>query len=214
MPNQYIRVLTKPSATTFAEELRKAGWDITLVQLLFMILAGVVLGLITALFSSAVATAYATGSNLTGSSLQAYRSFIVASSVGGAFSRIISVPLTFFIGVGIQFLVAKAFKGQGTFLTQSYTTLLYQAPIYIITSLLGLLAIIPVAGAIIAGIMGLALFVYSVVLNVYQIMATHRLSGGKATAVVLIPYAIGFVLLLLCGIAFGALLVAVLHNVH
>ncbi|HEV2660564.1 MAG TPA: hypothetical protein VGU68_08160, partial [Ktedonobacteraceae bacterium] len=51
LPNQYKRVLTKPSASTFAEELRKASWDITFVQLLIMIVAGVVLGLITALFS-------------------------------------------------------------------------------------------------------------------------------------------------------------------
>jgi Yip1 domain len=214
LPSQYRRVLTKPSASTFAEELRKASWDITFVQLLIMIVVGVVLGLITALLSSAAANAYVANSDLTGSSLQAYRSFVVAGSVGGAFSRIISVPLSFFIGVGIQYLIAKAFKGQGTFLTQGYTALLYQAPIYIISSLLGLLGIIPVAGAAIAGIIGLALFVYSVVLNVYQIMATHRLSGGKATAVVLIPYAIGFVLLLLCGIAFSALIFAALHNVH
>jgi hypothetical protein len=214
LPNQYIRVLTKPSASTFAEELRKASWDITFIQLLIMIVVGVVLGLITALFSGAVASSYAANSNLTGSSMQAYQSFVVAGSVGGAFSRIISVPLSFFIGVGIQFLIAKAFKGQGTFLTQGYTALLYQAPLYIISSLLGLLGVIPVAGAAIAGILGLALFVYSIVLNVYQIMATHRLSGGKATAVVLIPYAIGFLLLLLCGIAFGALLLTALHNVH
>ena len=214
LPNQYIRVLTKPSASTFAEELRKASWDITFIQLLIMIVVGVVLGLITALFSGAVASSYAANSNLTGSSMQAYQSFVVAGSVGGAFSRIISVPLSFFIGVGIQFLIAKAFKGQGTFLTQGYTALLYQAPLYIISSLLGLLGVIPVAGAAIAGILGLALFVYSIVLNVYQIMATHRLYGGKATAVVLIPYAVGVLLVVLCGIAFSALIIAALHNVH
>ncbi len=214
LPNQYIRVLTKPSASTFAEELRKASWDITFVQLLIMIGVGVVLGLITALFSSALASSYVANSNLTGASMQTYTSLLVASSVGSAFIRIISIPLSFFIGVGIQFLIAKAFKGEGTFLTQSYTALLYQVPVYVISSVLGLLGIIPVAGGVIVGIIALALFVYSVVLNVYQLMATHRLSGGKATAVVLIPYAIGFVLLLLCGIAFGALLVAALHNVH
>lgn len=214
LPNQYIRVLTKPSPITFAEELRKASWDITFVQLLIMIVAGVVLGLITALFSGAVASSYIANSDLTGSSLQAYRSFVVAGSVGGAFSRIFFVPLSFFIGVGIQFLLAKAFKGQGTFLVQSYTSLLYQVPIYIISSLLGLLGIIPIAGTIIVTIVGLALLVYSIVLNVYQIMATHRLSGGRATAVVLIPYAIGLLLILLCGIAFGALLFAALRNAH
>lgn len=214
LPNQYIRVLTKPSASTFAEELRKASWDITFVQLLIMIVVGVVLGLITALFTGAVASSYAASSDITGSSLQAYRSLVVASSVGGAFLRIILIPLSFFIGVGIQFLIAKAFKGEGTFLTQSYTTLLYQVPIYVISSLLGLLGIIPIAGAIIAGILGLAILVYSIVLNVYQIMATHRLSGGKASAVVIIPYVVGFLLVVLCSIAFGVILFNALHSIH
>src|SRR5262245_56839037 len=31
LPNQYITVLTKPSAATFAEEQGKAGWDIVWV---------------------------------------------------------------------------------------------------------------------------------------------------------------------------------------
>ncbi len=214
LPNQYIRVLTKPSPATFAEELHKASWDITLVQLLIMIIVGIVFGIITALFSSAIANSYVSNSNLTGSSMQAFRALLISSSIGGAFLRIITVPLSFFIGVGIQFLLAKAFKGEGTFLTQSYTTLLYQVPIYIISSVISLLGIIPVAGGIIVLIIGLALFVYSVVLNVYQIMATHRLSGGRAAAVVLIPYAVGLLLLLLCGIAFGALLLTTLRNVH
>lgn len=214
LPNQYIRVLTKPSASTFAEELRKSSWDITFVQLLIMIGVGVVFGLITALFSGALTSSYAVNSGLTGSSLQAYRSAVVATSFGSAFLRIILIPLYFFIGVGIQFLIAKAFKGQGTFLTQSYTTLLYQVPIYVISSLLGLLSLIPVAGIFIGIIIALAILVYSIVLNVFQIMATHRLSGGKAAAVVLIPYAVAVFLTLVCSIAFAALLVAALHNIH
>src|SRR5450432_3664766 len=48
LPNQYIRVLTKPGATTFAEELPKASWDITLIQILIMVVVAIVLGLIRA----------------------------------------------------------------------------------------------------------------------------------------------------------------------
>src|SRR6266568_2788245 len=32
LPNQYIKVLTKPSARTFAEEIGKASWDIVWIQ--------------------------------------------------------------------------------------------------------------------------------------------------------------------------------------
>jgi len=33
--------------------------------------------------------------------------------------------MTFFIGQGIYYLLAKAFRGTGTFLVQRYTTLLF-----------------------------------------------------------------------------------------
>ena len=85
---------------------------------------------------------------------------------------------------------------------------------YVISSLLSLLSVIPIAGIIIVGLVSLVVFIYSIVLNVYQIMAVHRLSGGKATWVVLIPYIILFVLLLLCGIVAGAVIVSMLKNVH
>ena len=40
----------------------------------------------------------------------------------------------------------------------------------------------------------LGLFVYSLVLNVFSIMAAHRMSGGRASGVVLIPYGVFVVL--------------------
>ena len=214
LPNQYIRVLTKPGATTFAEELPKASWDITLIQILIMVVVAIVLGLIRAAITSATTNATLSSTGLSSANLQAFSSLIYATSFGSVFLSIISVPLTFFIGVGILFLLAKAFHGEGTFLTQSYTSLLYQVPIYVINSLFSLLGTIPIAGGIIVGLVSLVVFIYSIVLNVYQIMAVHRLSGGKATWVVLIPYIILFVLLLLCGIVAGAVIVSTVKNMR
>jgi hypothetical protein len=214
LPGQYQHVLTKPGAATFAEELPKASWDITLVQILIMIVVGVVLGVIHAAITPAIANTALSGSGLSGVNVQTYTSLLYASSFGSAFLGIISVPLSFFIGVGIQFLIAKAFKGEGTFLTQSYTSLLYQVPLYIIVSLLSLLSVIPIAGVIIAGLVSFASFVFGVILNVFQLMAVHRLSGGKAVWVVLIPYIVAFVLLLLCGLVAGALIFSVVKNMH
>ena len=50
-------------------------------------------------------------------------------------------------------------------------------------------------------IIALALLVYEIVLQIFAIMAVHRLSGGKSTAVVLIPLG---VLVLLFGCLFFA----------
>ena len=193
LPNQYIRVLTKPSVQTFAVEMGKADWAMVWIQLLIWALAGTIIGLIATALRLASSSLVGTG----GFSFNA----ILALTVSGNAFAFISVPITFFILVGIQYLLAKAFKGEGNFLTQGYTTLLFEVPIYILSYLLGL---IPILG----GIAGFALLIYGWVLNVFAIMAVHRLSGGKASAVVFIPIAVLFLLVFLCVIVLAAIFVA------
>lgn len=203
LPQQYIKVLTKPSAQTFAEEMGKAKWDIVWVQLIGY---AVVVTLLLYL-STLTNTALYNPSGLSGAG---------ASSVDPAAIRllvqrillldVIFIPIGFFISVGIYYLIAKAFKGVGTFLAQSYTTLLFQAPL----SILGLLlALVPFVGFI-GGFVG----IYSIVLNVFSIMAVHRLSGGKATLVVLLPVIVATVLGCIIFFVAIAAIIATLRNVH
>jgi len=193
LPNQYIRVLTKPSAQTFAEEMGKADWAMVWIQLLILALIGTILGLIRGAIG------------LAGSSFVTNNTFnpasIAALTVSGSVFSFIAVPLSFFIVVGIQYLLAKAFRGEGNFLTQGYTYLLFDVPISIVSYLLGF---IPIFG----GIAGIALFIYGIVLNVFSIMAVHRLSGGKASGVVLIPIAVLILLVFLCAFVIAAILIA------
>lgn len=192
LPNQYIKILTKPSVQSFFEEMGKADWAIVWVQLIAIAIAGTIFGLIRGAIGLASNPFVTTG----GFNLGVYQ----ALTVSGSTFSFIAVPLSFFILVGIQYLIARAFQGQGKFLTQSYTTLLYQTPIYIASYVLGL---IPILG----GIAGFALYIYGIILNVYSIMAVHRLSGGKATGVVLIPIAVLFLLVFLCIIVLAAIFV-------
>jgi hypothetical protein len=193
LPSQYIRVLTKPSRLTFEGEMGKADWAMVWIQLLIWAVIGTIIGLI----GSALRLA---SSSLISSGGANYNS-ILALTVSGNTFAFISVPISFFILVGIQYLLAKAFKGEGNFLTQGYTTLLFEVPIYVLSYLLGL---IPILG----GIAGFALLIYGWVLNVFAIMAVHRLSGGKASAVVFIPIAVLFLLVFLCVIVLAAIFVA------
>lgn len=199
LPKQYIKVLTRPSATTFAQELPKAGWDITWIQLLIYAVIRVVIGLIAVLIASSIVRA-----NLASTPYASIVSlFTIATTVGGALLEIITVPLEFFINNGVQYLLARAFGGQGNFLGQSYTNLLFTAPLNIIANIVSLLLLpIPIVGKILLGIIGLAQLIYSTVLNIFQIQASHRLTGGKATAAVLLTYLIYFVVGLLCIVAF------------
>jgi hypothetical protein len=197
LPNQYIRVLTKPSRLTFEGEMGKADWAMVWIQLLIWAVVGTIIGLIGSALRLAT-------SSIVGSGGANYNSILALTASGNTFA-FISVPITFFILVGIQYLLAKAFKGEGNFLTQGYTTLLFEVPIYILSYLLGL---IPILG----GIAGFALLIYGWVLNVFAIMAVHRLSGGKASAVVFIPIAVLFLLVFLCVIVLAAIFVAAFRN--
>lgn len=185
LPSQWIRVLTHPGAMALAEESGKASWDIVWIQLIISAVISAIFSFLISLEGFSVMTMPTTGNNA--SMLTAYRSLLTGTS----FASIITVPLFFFIGAGIYFGLAKAFGGQGRFVTQCYTFLLYGVPLGIIASVLGL---IPIAGSFI----GAALGIYEIVLDVFAVMAVHRLSGGKATAVILIP--LGVVFLLVCAL--------------
>src|SRR5467141_2833818 len=90
LPNQYIKILTKPSVQSFFEEMGKADWTIVWVQLIAIAIAGTIFGLIRG----------AIGFNL---------SVYQALTISGSPFSFIDVPLSFFILVGIQYLIARAF---------------------------------------------------------------------------------------------------------
>ena len=189
LPQQYFNVVTHPSDATFAAEIPEAGWPMVWVQLGFLVIASVILGLIATAIASAVVHS-ATSSSSAAADISA---FAVSTTVTGAFLNILLIPLFFFIGVGIQYVFANFFIGNGTFLEQAYTQLLYKVPLGIASTVIGtVLAFNPIVG----GLIGLAFFMYSVLLNIFQIKAVHGLTGGKAAAVVLIPYAVVFT----CGL--------------
>ena len=192
LPQQYIRILTKPSAATFAEEQGKAAWNIVWVQLLGL---GVISGLLVFLILQLVVPVVMNSANSSGgsSTMAGVVAVIEGFAVGFGILEIIAIPVSFFITSGIYYLIAKAFSGQGTFLAQSYSATLFYVP----TAILGLvLALIPFLG----GLASFALVIYEIVLGVYMMMAVHRMSGGKATAVVLMPAIVLFLLFCVLGI--------------
>jgi hypothetical protein len=179
LPQQYIKVTTRPGVMTFAEEMGKASWDIVWIQLIGLAIISAILTYLATLISPTF--------NSTST-----------SSINPAAIRSL-------IGMGIFYGLARAIGGQGRFVTQSYAYLLFGVPIGIVTSIVNL---IPYLGVVIVS----AISIYSIVLNIFSIMAVHRLSGGKATAVVLIP--IGVALLLVCALVvlFVTLIVAALQH--
>lgn len=200
LPRQYIRAITRPAAATFAEEMNKATWGMLWAQLLgialFSLLISLLLIPLYPLLLERFLQLIAMPQGATPLPPTVLKQFQMSltNSIG---SSIASVPTSFFIGQGIYYLFAKMFRGTGSFLVQGYTTLLFQTPLALIGSIFAGLALLVsalVPSGLFIGIacivlFGLALGIYQVVLQIFAIMATHRLGGGKATAVVLLPYA-------------------------
>ena len=192
LPRQYFRVVTKPSVVTFSEEMGKASWNIVWVQLIGLGIITTLLDFLRILISPL--------------NFAAPRTFTLLSAI----SPIITVPLTFFIAMGIAYGIAKAFGGRGTFLAQIYIALLPYVPLTILGQLLTLLGSFirpPISRpltstavtstlilfsviTLVVAAFGFALLIYRVVAQVLGIMAVHRLTGGKAAPVIIVPTAV------------------------
>ncbi|HEX3643548.1 MAG TPA: Yip1 family protein, partial [Ktedonobacteraceae bacterium] len=167
LPNQYIKVLTKPSADTFAQEKGKASWNIVWAQLIGYAIISAILSYIASLI---MPNPFNT---LGPTTLNPIISQLIHWGLTLGLTPLII--LSFFIGTGFRYLIAKAFRGQGTFLAQSYTDLLFSVPLGILSALV---TRVPLLGGLVAFGAG----IYTIILHIFSIMAVHRLSGGKATA--------------------------------
>ncbi len=201
LPKQYLKILTQPGVKSFTEEQGKAEWSIILVQLIIAGLIGTIIGFIQT--SANAATLSSTYGNTAGSIFASFG--FLFSGIGALFS-LVADTVYFLVIVGIQYLLAKAFKGSGNYEQQGYNFLLFYTPVAIINSLLGW---IPYLGGLITFAMG----IYSLILNIFSIMAAHRLSGGKAAGVVFIPIGATILLGILFIILFVVWIASLIHSV-
>ncbi len=111
-------------------------------------------------------------------------------SLSTTLGLIVLIPIFFFVFMGVVYFIARAFGGQGTFLEQCNASLLYQVPVGLGGKLL---AFLPLIGKVLT----YGLSVYGIVLQVVAVMAAHRLSTGKALAVVVLSL---LALLVLVGV--------------
>ncbi len=159
----YLKAIIKPSVATYNEG-PAGSWRAVWLQLLTWAILDAALGSLVNLISPPA----------TRSSFQHILS--LASSIG----LVVVVPVLFFLLMGVVYLLAKAFGGQGTFLEQCNTSLHIQVPLGVLSKVL---ALVPVVGRILNSVLS----VYGIVLQVVVIMAVHRLDAAKAIAVILLP---------------------------
>jgi Yip1 domain len=201
LPGQYWRVLTHPKAVTFIEEERKAAWNIIWVQLLILGVAQALAVLLIVFLEFFLFQAF-----LPSATMSVFSHVLPIVAIVLVLITMASVSISFFFGAGIYHLIAKAFGGQATFLSYCYNYSLIVIPISILSAVL---SVIPCLGST----AGLAGTVYEVVLLIFMTMGVHRLSGGKASATVLIPVVTGILFIIGVYIAYFALIFSMLpHN--
>lgn len=168
LPGQYIKVVSKPSVTTFAEEKGKATWAIIWTQFIGLGIIGAVLQPLGLLISPPNFNSVAGGTaglNTT--------TLLIISIVLLVIFELLLTPVSFLAAGGILFLIARVFGGKGIYREQIYTTLLFGVPLVIISYLLYL---IPVVGAWLFYVP----HIYSLVLLVVSLIAVHQFGRGKA----------------------------------
>jgi len=112
----------------------------------------------------------------------------------GAFGSVVSVPIGFFIGTGVSFILGRLLGGQGSFSRYSYITAAFAAPLSILGSILGMIPFVSCIGIVIP--------IYQLILSYHATMVEMRLSSGKALLVVLLP-------LIVLILIFGCLIMSV-----
>jgi hypothetical protein len=124
----------------------------------------------------------------------------------------ILTPISFLIGMGVQFLGVRIFGGSGSFTTHLYLMAVIQVPVTILGGVTSILSLIPFIG-LIAGLAGFGLSIYTLFLIVRAIKVVHNLSTGRAIAAIVLPPIIVVVLLgcllTIFGSALGSLLAGV-----
>jgi len=165
---------------SFSAEKGKARWGSVWLQL-------IALGMLSALFSMlAQLLAPPHVGNVPGVSqatLQTVATVLLALFI------LVGTPLAFLVAAAVLYWLARLFKGDGSYLQQVYTLMLFGVPLVLLGFLLQLL---PATSNWLPYLPHL----YSLVLLVLSLMAIHHLSWGKALAIVLIPLGIVLVLTL------------------
>lgn len=199
----WINILTHPNDQTFAEEQNKPQATFT-TAIIWMVITGAVTGILgwvsfNLFFGSGNGfLAMIEQMNLPPETAAQMREIfsggMMGAMAGGAgLSAIITTPVFFLIGAGIFYLIGRLLGGNGDLGRYAYLLASFQAPIGIISALLGL---IPVLG----GCLNLLLAIYSLVLTYFATKVALNLSSGRAITVIVLPVAL-ILLLMICFVA-------------
>jgi len=117
---------------------------------------------------------------------------IVLVAGAGAIFSCISAVLGLMINGAVQFLIAKALGGKGTFSETVYALGAYLAPMTIVSTIIGVIPYVNCISPIIA--------IYAIVLNVRALKAAHFMDTTRAALVIFLPGILILIVVCLIGL--------------
>ncbi len=185
-------ILTHPTSIPhYIAHLRGAKWS-TIIWLVFGL--GILESIVSAISTQVAAPSMGNVPGLNNLTPGGHAAVDTLARVSGNHGNLLTAFVSFFLASGLYWLLARLLGGQGSFLQSTWLFALISVPITAATALLGL---IPFLGLI----AGVALGIFQIVMTIFAMAAAHRLTVGKATVAVLVPFALG-VVVTICALGF------------
>jgi hypothetical protein len=195
----WMNVLTHPNEQTFIDESNKPQAKLS-TAIIWIVIAAVIVAIFS-IFRVLISAAIGGGPGIfeqvllqldlppevAEQMMQQAQASVVSSIFAGFCGALIGVPLSFLIGSGFYWLVAKLLGGTGSYEGQTYLLGTFTAPLMIVN---GVISIIPIAGGCIAFLIS----IYTLVLTYFALKVSHDFTSGKAIVTLLIPVLIGVLL--------------------
>ncbi|GHO70047.1 hypothetical protein KSC_089390 [Ktedonobacter sp. SOSP1-52] len=195
LPTFYARAVTTPQPHVFAQAAEYARWSLVWIQLVLLLIIPAALGLLRSVLRD-TSSGIDTRSNV-------FFGFMDVLTVGATIAafglKVVFVPLLFFVGAALQYLLARAFGGHGRFVSHCFDMLLYQVPLAFIGALIiTVFVALHFSTLFFAPIISVALFFYGIFVNTSVVMGVHGLNREKSIITVAIPYILG--VMAVCGL--------------
>lgn len=190
--------VTRPSEQTFARIAQSPNAKLT-TALLWVFLGSLVNLFLASLVQGAVMGQMMRNSDFGGQGFPSAAGGGLVTAICGAPIGALIQTVLFVIVTGIVQLLAKMFGGRGTFDQLAYAFAAILTPSYLIGGVLSLLSAIPFV-VYCVGILGFALLVYVLVLEVMAVKGVNQFGWGQAIGSLLLP-----VFVLACCLSLGVI---------
>jgi hypothetical protein len=210
MLNASMAVLRRPAAGTFEEyEKNNVQWATIYVAIAAVLSA--ILGAIAFIIQRPyIEQQLRDAETQLGGQLDLTGALASRSIVGAIFGGLLGTLIGFFIFLGIVYLIGRAFGGTGNFGELAFDMSLFWAPLMVVRSLIGIIAIGPLA--FLTGLVSLAIGIYNLYLTYLAIQSGMNLPKNKALYVILIIFGVILAIGVCVFVVFAAALAALFSS--